>query len=190
LDFISINTNGDSIMPELIPNGSLLLASPLLKGSYFEDTVILLVDYSTENGSYGLVLNHLTTMPLNEVFDGYHYSHPPKTYTFNLGGPVQENMLQIIQTNTSILEDTVEMQPRVFIGGEWHSNHDFLEQVLAKPDLRIFLGYTGWAPGQLENEIAEGAWELHHTDIYTLLHGPKEQLQAPVEEFKKRFSLH
>lgn len=176
-------------MTEQLSNCSLLLATDMLKGSYFEETVILLVDYSKEEGSYGLVLNHLSNMPLNEVFDGYQYQTPIRTYSFNLGGPVQENMLQILQTEDSVLTDAVEITDKVYIGGEWHSNHEFLEMVLAKPNLRIFLGYAGWAAGQLENEVKEGAWEVLHGDIHNLLHGPKEALQIPASEFKKRYSF-
>lgn len=167
--------------------GTILLATHLLKGSYFEETIVFLVDYNEKEGCYGLVLNHASHMPLNEVFGGL--ASDGTNYQFQIGGPVQENMLQIIQTEFSALNDSVELFPGVFIGGEWHNDSVFLDKVLQHPNLRIFLGYTGWGQGQLEEEIQEGAWEVIKTEPFELLHSTRTSLQIPASEFRSHFSL-
>jgi putative transcriptional regulator len=52
--------------------------------------------------------------------------------------------------------------------------------------LRLFLGYAGWGPGQLEGEVAEGAWDVWSADLRRLLAAP-EELWATSPEALRRF---
>jgi len=68
------------------------------------------------------------------------------------------------------------------LGGAWEE----LEEILSQDpkNLRLFLGYSGWAQGQLEREIEEGAWEVYRVDIVKLLMGPEEPWFGGSEQFK------
>jgi putative transcriptional regulator len=137
-------------------SGAVLLARDVLQDPNFIATMVLLCIYSKEGGTYGLVLNRPSHMPLSEIFDGYtEIAEPRRVY---IGGPVQQEELQIIQITDNPVADSHKLSPRVFLGGKWEN----VEQMLLfdADSTRLFLGYSGWAPEQLEGEIAAGAWDV------------------------------
>jgi putative transcriptional regulator len=96
-------------------------------------------------------------MPLSEMFDGFaEMREPRKVY---IGGPVQQEELQIIQITDNPVADSHQLSPRVFLGGKWEDVDQML--MLDADSTRLFLGYSGWAPEQLEGEIAAGAWDVY-----------------------------
>ena len=137
-------------------SGAVLLARDALQDPNFIATMVLLCIYSKEGGTYGLVLNRPSHMPLSEMFDGFTEMHEPrKVY---IGGPVQQEELQIIQITDDPVENSHKLSPRVYLGGKWEDVSQML--TLDAGAARLFLGYSGWAEGQLEGEIAAGAWDV------------------------------
>jgi len=136
--------------------GAVLLARDVLQDPNFIATMVLLCIYSKEGGAYGLVLNRPSHIPLSEMFDGYsEMREPRKVY---IGGPVQQEELQIIQITDDPVADSHKLSPRVYLGGKWEDVEQML--TLDADATRLFLGYSGWAPDQLEGEIAAGAWDV------------------------------
>jgi putative transcriptional regulator len=136
--------------------GAVLLARDVLQDPNFIATMVLLCIYSKEGGTYGLVLNRPSHMPLSEMFDGFsEMNEPRKVY---IGGPVQQEELQIIQITDDPVADSHQLSPRVYLGGKWEDVDQML--MLDADSTRLFLGYSGWAAGQLEGEIAAGAWDV------------------------------
>jgi putative transcriptional regulator len=179
----------DTTLPEETPNppskkrvvrlnnGSVLLARDMLQDPNFIATVVLLCIYNKEGGVYGLVLNRPSHMPLSEIFDGFtDISEPREVY---IGGPVQQEEIQIIQITDDPMPESHRVGPRVFLGGKWQD----IEQMLSLDvdSTRLFLGYSGWAPGQLEAEIKAGAWDVFHPDVEKLLLNPDRIATPDVE---------
>jgi len=138
--------------PNLAPvteslNGKLLIASPGM-ADYFHRTVILVVEHS-EEGSFGLVLNRPseTTVgeaspELAELVGSEHLLH--------VGGPVQPNAVTAIGEHADPADAS-----KLLVGAVGMVDLD------APPELsrvRIFAGYAGWGPGQLDGELEEEAW--------------------------------
>jgi putative transcriptional regulator len=157
--------------PTLAP-GIVLVANSILEDPNFNNAIVLLCQHSAD-GAYGLVLNRPSHMPLREIFET-----PPTgpdgralTRRVYIGGPVQPTELQILQVGDAVAPDTMEIAPGVHMGGKWET----LDEILG-PDprsLRLFLGYAGWGEGQLEEEVAAGAWEILNGDIAKLLATPE-----------------
>lgn len=141
----------------ILEKGVMLIAMPTLLDPNFRQTVVLICEQGAQ-GAMGLVLNRPTTVPLSTIYPDAAklYGREDPVYA---GGPVQTNAMMMlyqgepIPTVHSVLED-------VHLTGDLH-----LLQTLGRPvghDLRIrfYLGYAGWASGQLEMEIRAGAWRL------------------------------
>ncbi|MGL1901274.1 MAG: YqgE/AlgH family protein [Fibrobacterales bacterium] len=168
-----------------IHEGNFLLATKLLDNSYFEDSIVFLVEHS-ESGTYGLTINKVCPMPLNEVFTNTP-SHERGLHHFHIGGPVDENLIQIVHTDPSLIEHAKEVQPHIYIG------NSFVREESRLPDTnptneKVFLGYSGWSPGQLDEEVSQGCWAISTIDPALVLHEYTPYFtNLSVEGFKKQF---
>ena len=164
-----------------LKDGCILLSNENLLDPNFKVTVVLICIYNKE-GAFGLVCNRPSHMPLSEVFDVDTVLKAERRSIY-IGGPVQQETLHIIQITDSAAEHAYKIAPRVYLGGEWET----LESILAE-DLsttRLFLGYSGWSPGQLEAEITEDAWEVYTIDLERFLVEWKEPLYRDVDKMRE-----
>jgi putative transcriptional regulator len=176
--------NADPVIKDRLSrlkSGCVLLALDTLKDPNFDSTLVLICVHSKKDGAYGLILNRPTHMPISEVFDGFaELDIRRKLY---IGGPVNQNVLQVLQITDAPQKDAFLVSPRIYMGGQWEN----LESLITseKPNLRLFLGYSGWSPGQLEYEIMAGAWEVYEVNTEKLLAAEDEQLAAGIEDIKE-----
>jgi putative transcriptional regulator len=143
--------------------GQFLTAKPLLSGSFFQDTVIFLAQADEIAGCYGFVMNRPRLMPINELFNGV----PKESWRpvqVHLGGPVGEGEIHLMQLGSNLVEGAKELVSGVWLGGDFSATEVFLDHVLRQPRVWLILGYSGWAPGQLEEEIAQGCWDVVTVD--------------------------
>ena len=167
--------------------GSFLLATPLLDGSWFQDKVIFLVEHS-EHSSFGLAINHSARIPIDEVFSGFR-SKERKPFRFFFGGPVQEDLVQIIEEGHSHFTDAPEIFPGIWLRSVGEEESLPILDLFASQTTRIVLGYSGWAAGQLESEVDRGCWEVVQPDPAEILSRSREELFASPADFKKQFAL-
>jgi putative transcriptional regulator len=143
----------------------------------FNETAVLVCQHG-QPGTYGLVLNRPSHMPLAEVFDNPPSSigdlgRPQRIY---MGGPVQPEELQVLQVSDKPAPGSFPVATSVNLGGYWGGLKEILEQ---NPEtIRLFLGYSGWAAGQLAQEVEMGAWEVWNVDLKKLLLGSRESWQG------------
>lgn len=163
-----------------LKDGCILLSHENLADPNFKITVVLICVYNNE-GAFGLVCNRPSHMPLSEVFDKEHIQDAKKRSIY-IGGPVQQDNLVIIKISDIAAEHAYKIAPRVYLGGEWDSLGAILSEDAATT--RLFLGYSGWAPGQLEMEIVEGAWEVYNVDIEKFLLNWEEPLFQDIDKIR------
>jgi putative transcriptional regulator len=133
--------------------GRLLISEPFLPDPNFERTVVLLCEHNDE-GSFGFVLNKPAIVKVNDVMEELkNFSHD-----IFIGGPVQQDTLHFIHRNREI-ESGAEVIKDIFWGGNFE-NVLFLSdtQQLLPSHIKFFLGYSGWGPGQLDEELEENSW--------------------------------
>lgn len=150
--------------PGKVVSGAVLVAREELQDPNFEATVVLVCLHNDE-GSYGLVVNRISHMPLSEIFDGM--STLSMKREIFIGGPVEQDELQILHITDTPVEQSHTIAPDIFLGGDWEELHQMIDSDPATT--RIFLGYSGWGPDQLQHEIDIGAWDVYTVDIKALL---------------------
>lgn len=130
----------------------LLIATPDLRDPNFARTVLLMIGHN-EEGAMGLVLNRPSEMSIKDAWEQACESHCRRTEFVRVGGPCPGPLMVLHQkpllSNTTILSDVYLTQ-----------TPELLEQIVDEPDgtLLFFVGYAGWGPEQLEDEIATGSW--------------------------------
>jgi putative transcriptional regulator len=129
--------------------GKLLLANGSLYGPVFRQTVILMADHD-EDGALGFVLNQKSSMIIDR--DESATQLQAIDTTVYSGGPVQQGILSVLA-----LFQSPDAASRLIFDAV-----GFLSVESADPThvlrARVFAGYSGWGPGQLEAEMEEGSW--------------------------------
>jgi putative transcriptional regulator len=141
--------------------GRLLVATPVLADPNFRRTVILVVEHEAEEGTLGVVLNRPTDVPVERVLDAWSDLVTGPSVVFK-GGPVAPNSALAI----GLVPGDAEPLGWHALDGAAATSRLGLVDLDAPPDLlapaihrlRVYAGYSGWAPGQLKAEIDEGAW--------------------------------
>jgi putative transcriptional regulator len=138
--------------------GELLIASPDMREP-FDHAVILMAQHNRD-GALGIVINHpLDSRPIASLLQalGGNASGITNSVRIFLGGPVDPNVAFVVHSADYHRDDTMNIDGRVALSDA----ADVLRDIgLGKGPSKslVALGYAGWAPSQLEEEIARGAW--------------------------------
>jgi putative transcriptional regulator len=122
--------------------GRLLVAMPILRDPNFDRTVVYMLEHS-DGGAAGIVLNRPSPLTVGEPLPGWVEVACEPRVVF-VGGPVAPSgAIALLERGGTIEAVDLEEDPPTDDGDA---------------RLRVFAGYAGWDPGQLEDEIAAGAW--------------------------------
>ncbi len=147
----------------------MLIAAPPLGDPNFDRTVVLLAAHG-DDGALGFVVNRLAPMTLGEllVLAGYGDAGIGDETPVYLGGPVQPSSGWIVCVDPDLAPSdngVIAVGERVRVTSSRTAFdglvHDVGQRTRADVDPKrrmVMLGYSGWGPGQLEGEIAAGAW--------------------------------
>jgi putative transcriptional regulator len=144
-----------------------LVAAPSVTGPHFERSLVLMALHSPE-GALGLVVNRTAPLTVGEVLSAV---DPPLAEVARaagrfddpvlVGGPVTPERLWILvragPLPASLEEEVMRVGPRLAAGG----SRELLEAAVRDPlnaPYHLVLGYAGWGPLQLENEVSRGGW--------------------------------
>lgn len=140
--------------------GKILISEPFLEDEYFKRSVILLCEMN-EEGAFGFILNNQVKIELNELIEDV----TADGFRVSLGGPVQTGNLYYLHTLGDQLPGSIEVVDGLFMGGEFELLKSKLETgAITEDQIRFFLGYSGWSPGQLEGEMEGDSWIVSSTN--------------------------
>jgi len=130
---------------------------PQLTDPNFGGTVVLLCEHE-ENGALGLVINRPTPYSLGQIYSGQEIEGDGGAdEPIHYGGPVQPEMGFVLYAGTATYDSSMEVMEGVRLGTALDILRDIAAGRGPRPFL-FFLGYAGWAPDQLEQEIARNDW--------------------------------
>jgi putative transcriptional regulator len=154
----------------------LLLDSGKLCGSFFQRTVVLICQHDPE-GAFGLVLNRdsgssagdLIVADLPDVL---------KESPLFLGGPVQPSALSFLHTDSFIPDANVI--PNLTLGHSLDNLMEIGDSFSPTRKIKMFAGYAGWSPGQLEEEMKRKAWLTHPASLDLVFDTPCKELWKKI----------
>jgi putative transcriptional regulator len=152
-------TAGSEEETEAFLAGRLLIAREDLRDPNFDHTVIFMVQHDLR-GAMGLVINRrLGSVPLQALLDqmGSDGDAADAKIAAHYGGPVDPERGFLLHSDDAMLETSQKLPGGFAVSGDPEMLRRILEGSGPK-DFRFVLGYAGWAPGQLEAEIARGSW--------------------------------
>ena len=156
--------------------GQLLLDSGQLRGSFFQRTVVLICQHDAE-GAFGLVLNRTTGNNVGEMIVA-DLPEALKSCPLYLGGPVQPSALSFLHSDAFIPDANVI--PNLNLGHSLDSLVEIGESISPTRKLKMFAGYAGWSPGQLEDEMKRKAWLTHPASLELVFDTDSDQLWQTI----------
>jgi putative transcriptional regulator len=160
--------------------GQLLLDSGQLRGSFFQRTVVLICQHDAD-GAFGLVLNRSTGSKVGEMVVAA-LPDSLKEYPLYLGGPVQPTALSFLHTDAFIADANV--LPNLSLGHSLDALTEIGDSFSAARKVKMFAGYAGWSPGQLEDEMKRDAWLTHPASLDLVFETEPEKLWRLILEQK------
>lgn len=159
---------------EQLTAGGLLMASAVMLESNFKRTVLLMCEHN-EEGSLGFILNRPMEIKVSEAIAGFDDIDIP----LHMGGPVQVDTIHYLHSRGDVIDGAHEVLPGVFWGGEQEQlSYLITSGVVSPSEVRFYLGYAGWASGQLEAEFEEGSWYTTEASKEIIFSGEYERMWA------------
>jgi putative transcriptional regulator len=161
-----------------ISKGCFLVASPHLRDPNFRQTVVLMCEHGS-GGSLGLVVNRRTEHHIMDVLPQTTGLHERAGLVYS-GGPVQKDNLLILHR---VRKDVPEAQPifdGVCLGGDLAALEEASSEGMQEDLVRVYMGYAGWAPGQLQFELSLNSWFVLPADLKLVFARDPQQMWPNV----------
>lgn len=149
-----------------IKKGDLLVAELALTGDLsFSRSLVYMVEHNDE-GSVGFILNKLTDFKLADLLP--EISGDYKVYK---GGPVDQDNLYYVHKIPDLLPGCIHIKEDIYWGGDFNLLMEgLINESIPADKIKFFLGYSGWAPEQLNDEIESESWIIYknHLNIFDI----------------------
>ena len=142
--------------------GKLLVSSRGLGDPNFAETVVLLIQYD-EHGALGLMINRRTEATISRVLKDVDTAKRGSDQVY-IGGPVELDVVLGLLKSQKKPDEAASVLNDVYVVSTKPSLQKALAASSGAGDMRVYLGYCGWAGGQLENELRLGGWWIFPGD--------------------------
>ncbi len=173
-----------------LKSGVLLLAEPFMLDPNFRRTVVYLVDYKPDEGAFGTILNRPLEITVGDAVEEFR----GVSSSLYFGGPVQQESLYFLHRIGDSLKSGFPIFEDIYWGGDFEQLKErLLVEDIDESHLRFFIGYAGWAPQQLEQELEQNAWivtnalpeDIFHTEGRDLWRRIMEELGGLYRVFAR-----
>ena len=180
IDIFKIRTN--NVLPK---KGRILIAEPFLPGSYFNRSIVFLVEHGSE-GTVGFILNK----PVDFEVVGFDEEFPNFKERLYVGGPVSNESVYYIHTMGDLIPNSVKIMDGLFWGGDFDHLKDLIHTGFAdNTKVRFFLGYSGWDKDQLKEELDEDSWLVSDISPKIVMQSSEELWKDMVNQLGGKYSL-
>jgi putative transcriptional regulator len=163
---IMVACGGVAAAAEMLANSVFLVARSEMRDPNFQQTVVL-VTHPRRGGPWGVIINRPLNLRLAEILPEYE-SLKGRNDLVYFGGPVERTGLVFMVRSSKPVAGASALLNDVYA----LSNPDAVDALLRRPGsiqvMRVYAGYAGWAPGQLQAEIAGGGWHILPADAETI----------------------
>jgi putative transcriptional regulator len=150
----------------------LLVARADLPDPSFKDSTVLVMN-NLGSAPAGIIINRPTRIAVSRLFPDIERLAQVTDKVY-FGGPVEGEAVSFLVRADKAPDDAIQVVDGVYLS----ASRALLQKLLARDKpmegLRIFIGYAGWGPGQLEGEIARGDWKLAPANADAIFHGKSE----------------
>ncbi len=144
-----------------------------------------MTEYSPKEGAVGFILNKPISMKINELVSDF----PEINSAVYYGGPVAPDTLHYLHDAGDIVDGSVHMGSGLYWSGDYEKLKFLIQSKLILPhNIRFYVGYSGWSPGQLEDELKSGSWVVTDMEANYIFKTPYHELWS--EAMKNKGGLY
>lgn len=181
-----------------LKTGAVLISEPFMQDPNFKRSVVVLADYDKKEGTIGFIMNKSVEMQIGDLIADF----PDFESEVYYGGPVQADTIHYIHNLGDLIEESTEISRGVYWGGDFEKLKFLIESKMVKPEnVRFFIGYSGWAPGQLESEMDIRSWvstdmdanylfKVQSDDLWEKTLTDKGDHYSVIAQFPDQFSVN
>jgi putative transcriptional regulator len=166
--------------------GRILIAEPFLNDTYFKRSIVLITEHNKE-GTVGFVLNKPVELSVGDILEDF----PDIEADISIGGPVGTNTVHYLHTLGDTIPNSVKVMKGIFWGGDFDTLKKLVRAgTIGSKQLRFFLGYSGWRPDQLEDELSQNAWAVEDTEPWKVMNYTLESSwKTTLEELGEKYRM-
>jgi putative transcriptional regulator len=172
------------VQPTLLKpaTGRILISVPYYNDPFFNRSVVLIIE-KDEESCVGLIINQELNCTVRQAVTGVKIDMP-----IFAGGPVMHHSAFALH-NFENCRQSEEILPRVFTGYDEILLAIFENTTIPKMDFKFFIGYSGWEPGQLENEVTKKMWVVAEGSEEIVLKTPTQKVwEKAVRNLGKEYA--
>jgi putative transcriptional regulator len=160
--FSAPNSPAQSIRPEDLAQGSILIMQRDAPDPLFAHSVIVLAHYDAA-GALGLMIHYRSDLTIRRALTGIEGAEK-RTDPLFVGGPVEMQGVLALLRSDSPPKEANRVAGKLYLVSSKEGIATALSGGRKESEMRIFLGYTGWGPGQLAREVRLGGWFIFNYD--------------------------
>jgi putative transcriptional regulator len=142
--------------------GKFLVAAENMTDPRFRESVILICRYDS-NGVMGLIINRPTGVKLDDIWPDVEGIQKIMD-TVYVGGPVGIEQLFLLVRSESPPEESLHVFRNIYLSSSLTILKELIAGVRKNDDFRVYAGYAGWNPEQLDREVSRGDWHVFEGD--------------------------
>jgi len=154
--------------------GMFLVARRALDDSHFGQSVVYLVEHG-EGGTLGLIVNRPSEISLSEAVPDIE-DRQATAHALYYGGPVGLPMILMLVRSESATEGMAHVADNVYISADRRVFDELLAAKKPENEVHFYIGYSGWAAGQLDFELARDSWHVVAADTDAIFSGETESM--------------
>jgi len=166
-----------------LAKGVFLIANKPLAGSYFRNSVILIVEHDIRRTS-GLIINKPLNQALSKVLPDIKQFEKSKKLLY-LGGPVMPEMAFLLFRTRKSPQNSIKISDKVYFSHKVEALSAQGTVLDNEEDFQVYSGYSGWLPGQLEREISRGSWRVVTADPEIVFEKKPEDIRDYLLRYEK-----
>ncbi len=158
---------GPGLFTASLPSkGSFLVASRRLVDPRFRETVVLLVSYGAD-GATGVIINRPTEVRLVDLLPSVQGLKERADVVY-YGGPVEGHRVLMLIRSGKKPEESGRVFGDVYLSSSKNTLESMLNAHKTAKQLRVYVGYAGWMPRQLDGEMSRGDWFVVRADARSI----------------------
>ena len=154
--------------------GRLIVAKESMADPRFRETVILVTQHGI-HGTVGVVLNRPSGIVLSDIFPSIDSLSERQDRVF-FGGPVSLDSMVLLFRAAEEPEHSLQVCEGLYLSTDAEELEKRIRASESGKGMRVFLGYAGWAPGQLEGEMSRGDWYTSEMDVKSIFERDPKRL--------------